>query len=833
MFKIVHNIFFVSRFQKEEKKIMEVDTTCEMDKVTVLKKTDNDVEFSLPYGWKKFGHKRKNSSIWDFYLITSDNRRFRSNPEIKRYLENNPTVKCDLSVTNTQWSSALKILKKPNLDLKEPESELFIKSKTTSIIPKLLKICNNVSRSPPSKNNKDKICKERTPESCDQACDGSVAIPDGENAPDLMLAPNSKSDSDFSIEQSKRMLIEKIKGIKSTRHEINSKNVALSKICDDTVEYSLPYGWKKVCHKRKRIDKTTDAYRWDIYIIHPDGKKFRSTIEVERYLDENPYEKCDRSVTNTTPPNDLPKNKSKINKNNDKDEKLNSGIKRKHALKVRKATKTTEVESCGFKSLPILSLATNFSDIDKNRVSAMELDDEKLDMNFFNPWNVSDLSVFLKYCCPECDFKCEEVHLFCEHAIDHHENSSALLKDQQYETSLTNLKQEIVDDDNYENFEVVQEFDDFDEQYGLDKEPQTTSGKESLDSWANFHDFSEKTNIKQEINDDNDESYEAKQEFDNLDEQCSLDEEPKTKSGQKVARKQSSDSRLNFHDFSEETYNPMKKIHDENNDQGKNIKKSLSDIGDYSQKFQCARCDVILKEKARLKRHEEISRSVKNIQTCNECKFRSCTFMGLKNLNHKCSKTKIGETIRKSPRNYSQFCSRCDVILKDKEMMKRHEEISKGVKKIQTCNECGFTSCTQMGLKNRSHKCSKSKDTIQQGIQSYQNKSQLDLNFSSELVEEDVIANNLKYNPKYDEKHDPLTVKSAKKEEYTNEDLDGVAAGLKKYECFVCDEMFCFKGSRRKHMIAFHKNVCHICGSTFQASNEIAKHISGNCKKVA
>ena len=53
MFKIVRNIFFVSRFQEEEKNIMEVDTTCEMDKVTVLKKTDNDVEFSLPYGWKK------------------------------------------------------------------------------------------------------------------------------------------------------------------------------------------------------------------------------------------------------------------------------------------------------------------------------------------------------------------------------------------------------------------------------------------------------------------------------------------------------------------------------------------------------------------------------------------------------------------------------------------------------------------------------------------------------------------------------------------------------------------------------------------------------------
>ena len=361
---------------------MEVDTTCEMDKVEFLKKTDNDVEFSLPYGWKKFGHKRKNSNNWDFYLISSDNRRFRSNPEIKRYLENNPNVKCDLSVTNTQWSLALKNLKKPNPDHKEPES------KATSIIPKLSKTSRNVPRSPLSKNAKDNICKDITPESCDVP----VPTPGGMKAPDFMLptelnnemlsepfdesTPSSKSDSDFSIQQSKRMLIEKIKGIKSTRSEINSRNVTLSKICDDIVEYSLPYGWKKVCHKRKRIDKTTDAYRWDVSLIHPNGKKFRSTIEVERYLGENPDEKCEPSVTNTTLPNDLPQNKSEINKNNEEDVKLNIGIERKHALKVQKATKITEFISCGFKSLPT-SLAKNFSDEDNDVVSKIEPDNQK------------------------------------------------------------------------------------------------------------------------------------------------------------------------------------------------------------------------------------------------------------------------------------------------------------------------------------------------------------------------------------------------------------------------------------------------------------------------
>merc|ERR1712129_331913 len=56
---------------------------------------------------------------------------------------------------------------------------------------------------------------------------------------------DSESDSDFSSKQNKNVLIEKIEGLKST------KNDALPETCDDKVEYPLPYGWKKVCQKRK------------------------------------------------------------------------------------------------------------------------------------------------------------------------------------------------------------------------------------------------------------------------------------------------------------------------------------------------------------------------------------------------------------------------------------------------------------------------------------------------------------------------------------------------------------------------------------------------------
>ena len=60
----------------------------------------------------------------------------------------------------------------------------------------------------------------------------------------------------------------------------------------------------------------------------------------------------------------------------------------------------------------------------------------------------------------------------------------------------------------------------------------------------------------------------------------------------------------------------------------------------------------------------------------------------------------------------------------------------------------------------------------------------------------------------------------------------GAVEDLKKYECFACDKKFSVKQNRRKHMTKFHKNVCHICGSTFQTVQEITKHIAGNLHDI-
>merc|ERR550519_2613879 len=43
-----------------------------------------------------------------------------------------------------------------------------------------------------------------------------------------------------------------------------------------------------------------------------------------------------------------------------------------------------------------------------------------------NPWAVNDASVFLRYCCPECDYNNEDLKGFSDHALGNHERSSTL-----------------------------------------------------------------------------------------------------------------------------------------------------------------------------------------------------------------------------------------------------------------------------------------------------------------------------------------------------------------------------------------------------------------------
>jgi len=63
-------------------------------------------------------------------------------------------------------------------------------------------------------------------------------------------------------------------------------------------------------------------------------------------------------------------------------------------------------------------------------LEAANHDYQKIEINVGkNPWNVSSASEFLKYCCPECDYKALDLDNFCKHSLENHLLSKTLFSD--------------------------------------------------------------------------------------------------------------------------------------------------------------------------------------------------------------------------------------------------------------------------------------------------------------------------------------------------------------------------------------------------------------------
>ena len=75
-------------------------TTTNKAKKLAMVENENFAEHQLPHGWKKVGYRRSDNYTWDFYVYGPNGKKFRSNVEIRKYLERNPGVECDLDVTN-------------------------------------------------------------------------------------------------------------------------------------------------------------------------------------------------------------------------------------------------------------------------------------------------------------------------------------------------------------------------------------------------------------------------------------------------------------------------------------------------------------------------------------------------------------------------------------------------------------------------------------------------------------------------------------------------------------------------------------------------------------
>ena len=75
-----------------------------------------------------------------------------------------------------------------------------------------------------------------------------------------------------------------------------------------------------------------------------------------------------------------------------------------------------------------------------------------------NLWIVDNVSVFLNYCCPECDFKAKTLKLFSNHALENHEEALVLFEEElsdieaKYDNSDTYKEDQM--DSNTENEEI-------------------------------------------------------------------------------------------------------------------------------------------------------------------------------------------------------------------------------------------------------------------------------------------------------------------------------------------------------------------------------------------
>ena len=96
-------------------------------------------------------------------------------------------------------------------------------------------------------------------------------------------------------------------------------------------------------------------------------------------------------------------------------------------------------------------------------VNPVKLEEIDIDGTEENPWSVEDVSVFLNYCCPECDYKNQDLNVFSEHALHNHFNATALFGVENYDDKLLfDFNKTEFDEDNKDDLFEQMQTDDLD-----------------------------------------------------------------------------------------------------------------------------------------------------------------------------------------------------------------------------------------------------------------------------------------------------------------------------------------------------------------------------------
>ena len=88
--------------------------------------------------------------------------------------------------------------------------------------------------------------------------------------------------------------------------------------------------------------------------------------------------------------------------------------------------------------IPSVNMASS-----SKEVISIEMDPLKLENIYVNPWStVEDLSEFLNYCCPECDYKDRFEQSFSYHALQNHKNSTVFFASNKNKVSIDKQNRE-------------------------------------------------------------------------------------------------------------------------------------------------------------------------------------------------------------------------------------------------------------------------------------------------------------------------------------------------------------------------------------------------------
>ena len=92
----------------------------------------------------------------------------------------------------------------------------------------------------------------------------------------------------------------------------------------------------------------------------------------------------------------------------------------------------------------------------ENGNKTMKVDVKVEDSFSNNPWCVEDATVFLKFCCPECDYQIPDLQLFSDHAVGNHDKSTALFGPEKKANEFF-IKEEFLEIESNENIFVDNE----------------------------------------------------------------------------------------------------------------------------------------------------------------------------------------------------------------------------------------------------------------------------------------------------------------------------------------------------------------------------------------